>query len=50
MAIGGYPDSIPRQYRIPNLAPPANAAFPRFANVAGDVGLAVTGLAQRLRR
>ena len=45
MAIGGYPDSIPRPYRIPNLAPPANGAFPRFANVAGDVGLAVTGLA-----
>jgi hypothetical protein len=45
MAVGGYPDSVPRRYLIPNLAPRANDPFPRFNNVAGNVGLAVTGLA-----
>jgi tetratricopeptide (TPR) repeat protein len=45
MAIGGYPDSIPRRHLIPNLAPSAKEAFPRFVNVAGDLGVAVTGLA-----
>lgn len=44
-AIGGYPDSIPRRYLIPNLAPRAKIAFPRFPNIAGEVGVAVTGLA-----
>ena len=45
LAIGGYPDSIPRRYLIPNLSPRSNDPFPRFPNVAGDVGLAVVGLA-----
>jgi len=45
MAVGGYPDSVPRRYLIPNLAPHAGDPFPRFNNVAGNVGLAVTGLA-----
>jgi len=45
MAVGGYPDSVPRRYLIPNLAPRADDPFPRFNNVAGNVGLAVTGLA-----
>jgi hypothetical protein len=45
MAIGGYPDSIPVGYLIPNLAPSPTDPFPRFPNVAGEVGVAVTGLA-----
>jgi hypothetical protein len=45
LAIGGYPDSIPKPYVIPNLAPRAADAFPRFPNVAGEVGAAVAGLA-----
>jgi hypothetical protein len=45
LAIGGYPDSIPPRYLIPNLAPRANDPFPRFPNVAGDVGAQVIGLA-----
>lgn len=45
LAIGGYPDSIPRRYVIPNLRPRANDVFPLFPNIAGEVGLAVTGLA-----
>ena len=45
MAVGGYPDSVPKRYLIPSLAPRADDPFPRFNNVAGNVGLAVTGLA-----
>jgi hypothetical protein len=45
LQIGGYPDSIPKRYLIPNLTPRANDPFPLFNNVAGRVGLDVTGLA-----
>ena len=45
LAIGGYPDSIPKRYLIRNLAPNKNDAFPQFPNIAGEVGVAVTGLA-----
>lgn len=45
LAIGGYPDSIPKRFLIPNLAPRRRDAFPQFPNVAGAVGLAVTGRA-----
>jgi hypothetical protein len=45
LAVGGYPDSIPKRYRIPNLGPRPGDTFPRFPNIAGNVGLAVTGLA-----
>ena len=45
LQIGGYPDRVPRRYLIPNLAPRADDPFPNFPNVAGRVGLAVTGLA-----
>ena len=45
MAVGGYPDSVPKRYLIPKLAPRADDPFPRFNNIAGNVGLAVTGLA-----
>lgn len=43
LQIGGYPDSVPEQYLVPNLTPRPNDAFPRSTNVAGNVGLAVTG-------
>lgn len=45
MAVGGYPDSIPKRYLVPNLAPRAKDAFPLYSNIAGDVGLAINGLA-----
>ncbi|MFN0179221.1 MAG: FG-GAP-like repeat-containing protein [Gemmatimonadales bacterium] len=45
MALGGYPDSLPPAILIPNLAPRANDPFPRFPNIAGDVGAQVAGLA-----
>ncbi|HEY7568531.1 MAG TPA: CRTAC1 family protein [Gemmatimonadaceae bacterium] len=45
LAIGGYPDSIPKRYLVPNLRPRASDAFPLYPNIAGEVGLAVTGLA-----
>src|ERR1700694_5426998 len=37
MAIGGYPDSVPKHYLIPNLAPSPKDAFPQFHDIAGDV-------------
>lgn len=48
LAVGGYPDSVPARYLIPALAPRADDPFPLFRNVAGSVGLAVTGLAGAL--
>ena len=45
LAVGGYPDSIPRRYLIPGLAPDARESFPLFPNVAGEVGAQVIGLA-----
>jgi hypothetical protein len=45
MALGGYPDSIPRSDLIPGLAPPDRRTFPHFPNIAGRLGLAVDGLA-----
>jgi hypothetical protein len=48
LAVGGYPDSVPKRYLIQNLAPRANDPFPPFPNIAGEVGLAVTGLAGAL--
>jgi hypothetical protein len=45
LAIGGYPDSIPKKYLIPNLSPRSTDTFPRFPNIAGDVGLSIIGLA-----
>ncbi|MEO8623929.1 MAG: CRTAC1 family protein, partial [bacterium] len=45
LAIGGYPDSVPKRYLIPNLKPRAKDPFPLFPNVAGEVGASVVGLA-----
>jgi len=44
-AIGGFPDSIPRRYLIPALVPRRKPGFPRYPNIAGEVGVAVAGLA-----
>lgn len=45
MAIGNYPDSVPTRYLIRHLAPGPKDLFPRFPNIASDVGLAITGQA-----
>lgn len=45
MALGGYPDRIPRRYLIPGFTPRRNASFPRFPNIAPDLRVAVNGLA-----
>jgi len=45
MAVGGYPNSVPKPWRMAALAPRPNDTFPLYRNVAGNVGLAVTGLA-----
>ncbi|MES2177788.1 MAG: CRTAC1 family protein [Gemmatimonadota bacterium] len=44
MAIGGYPDSVPAHWRIPNITRERDHAFPRFLNIADRVGLAINGL------
>lgn len=43
MAIGGDPSLVPKRYLIPALGE-AKGSFPRFPNIAGEVGLAVKGL------
>lgn len=45
MALGGYPRQVPRQWLVPGLDRTVSPVFPRFPNVAGEVGLAVDGLA-----
>ena len=45
MAIGGYPTQVPKRFLIPELAPRRGATFPRFPNVANDLGLAVNNRA-----
>jgi tetratricopeptide (TPR) repeat protein len=45
MALGQYPEGVPRKYRIPNLKPRRSDAFPTFTNVAGAIDAAVNGLA-----
>ena len=45
LAIGGYPDSIPKKYLIPNLASTPKNTFPLYPNIAGEVGAQVIGLA-----
>ena len=44
MAIGGYPDRVPKAYLIPRLLPDPTRTFPLFSNIAGARGLAVNGL------
>lgn len=45
MALGGYPQRVPRAWLVPGLDRTVSEDFPRFPNRAGDVGLAVDGLA-----
>ncbi len=46
LQIGHYPDSVPAKYLISKLVPKRGPNdFPEFHNIAGPVGLAVTGLA-----
>ncbi|HEV8358133.1 MAG TPA: hypothetical protein VGQ17_15375, partial [Gemmatimonadales bacterium] len=47
MALGGYPDRIPGKWLIPGLDPSraAGGSFPRFPNIAGELGVASRGLA-----
>lgn len=44
MSLGGYPDSVPKQYRIPGLAPGSKLKFPWYPNIAPEVGLSPNGL------
>lgn len=45
MSIGGYPNQVPKRFLIPGLAPKRGATFPRFPNVAVDLGVAVNNRA-----
>jgi hypothetical protein len=45
MAVGGYPARVPRQWLIPNIGAARDKTFPKFYNVAMNVGLAVNNLA-----
>ncbi len=46
LQVGHYPDSVPAKYLIRKLVPKrAPNDFPEYRNIAGPVGLAVTGLA-----
>lgn len=44
MYLGGYPNKVPKQYRIPGLAPAPGSRFPWYPNIAAEVGLAGNGL------
>lgn len=48
MQVGGYPDSVPPPYRIPDLRPKPNDPFPLFTNIAPFLGLNITGRAGAL--
>jgi len=45
MELGEYPDSVPTHWLIPGLERSPKAPFPRFHNVAPELGLAVNGMA-----
>ncbi|MEO1263510.1 MAG: CRTAC1 family protein [Bacteroidota bacterium] len=44
MSIGGYPESVPAPFLIKGLAPQPDSLFPRFPNIATDLGVAVNSL------
>lgn len=48
MQVGGYPDSVPPAYRIPDLRPKPNDPFPLFTNIAPYLGLNINGRAGAL--
>ncbi len=39
MTVGGYPDEVPEQYRLPPETFQSTEAMPRFANIAPALGL-----------
>ena len=39
MTLGSYPEGVPRAYLIPPRAFQSDESFPRFPNIAGDLGL-----------
>jgi hypothetical protein len=39
MTIGGYPDDVPSEFALPALTFQSDVNFPRFSNVASEVGL-----------
>ena len=44
MAIGLYPDSVPKQYLLKGLMGDSQAVIPKFSNIADDLGVAVNGI------
>ena len=45
MTLGSYPEGVPRDYLIPPRAFQSDESFPRFPNIAGDLGLDTFNLA-----
>jgi hypothetical protein len=45
MAVGRYPDSVPKRFLIPNLTLKRDKSFPLFWNIAPNVGASITSLA-----
>lgn len=39
MTLGSYPEGVPEQYRIPEQRLESEADFPRFPNIAADLGV-----------
>ena len=44
MAIGLYPDSVPKQYLIDGLMGDFQAEIPKFSNVADDLGVSINDI------
>ncbi|MGH8245698.1 MAG: FG-GAP-like repeat-containing protein, partial [Gammaproteobacteria bacterium] len=45
MTVGEYPNEVPKRFLIPPEAFKSEEDFPRFANVASEIGLDIVGLA-----
>jgi hypothetical protein len=45
MTVGEYPEKVPPQWLLPRSVFASECPFPRFRNIADDVGLALEGLA-----
>ena len=45
MTLGSYPEGVPRAYLIPPKVFQSDESFPRFPNIAGDLGLDTFNLA-----
>ena len=44
MAIGSYPESVPKQYLIKGLMGDSQGVIPKFSNIADDLGVATSGI------